>query len=215
MIDDNSALCDLVKKRLIKDYVVDIALNLREARYLLDIKTYDLLVLDLVLPDGSGDELCLYLKENKLTIPVIFLTGESGFDKKILCLQKGNDFLSKPFNMLELEARIKLLLEKKNSGADKTAKLELNNLQLNQLTHMAELNGQEIKLNRKEFSLLELFLQHPAQIFNKATLAEKIWQEDEVLFGNSIETTIAHLRRKLGKDVIKTVKGVGYGISSH
>lgn len=211
LVEDNSALANLIKTHLSKSHVVDIALTLEKAHYLIDIKTYDLLILDLVLPDGNGLDLCESLKENKISLPILFLTAELDFAKKVSCLQSGDDYLAKPFNILELETRANILL-RKNFTKEKDS-LHNGGLELDNLVHQVKLNGQEIKLNRKEFSLLELFLKHPSQILSKAVLAEKIWQEEDVLLGNTIGTTIANLRRKLGRKMIKTIKGVGYSLN--
>lgn len=211
IVEDNSALANLIKTHLSKFHVVDKALTLEKARYLLDIRTYDLLILDLILPDGNGLELCDFLKESKTSLPILFLTAELDFAKKVFCLQSGNDYMAKPFNISELEARVDVLLR---SNSHQEAKcFENNSLKLNQSTHQVKLNGQNIELNRKEFSLLELFLKYPTQVLSKAIMAEKIWQEENVLFGNTIGTTIANLRRKLGKNKIKTIKGVGYSLN--
>jgi len=210
LTEDNHALADLVKAHLGNFHVIDVAHNLQKTRYFLDTKDYDLLILDLVLPDGNGQEICNYLKENEISLPILFLTAELDFDKKVSCLQSGDDYLAKPFNVLELETRVKILLRKNSKGESK--KLKNNDLELNQFTHQVRLKGQEIKLNRKEFLLLELFLKYNKQVLSKAILAEKVWQADDALFGNTIEMTIANLRRKLGKNIIKTIKGVGYAI---
>ena len=208
LLEDYQPLANLVQKHLLKLGVVDLAHDLAGARYFLDTKNYDLLIFDLILPDGDSLELCPFLKENKIATPVIFLTAELEDQKKLRCLQHGDDYLSKPFSLSELEARIRNLLLKKELG--QRSCLQIDGLKLDPVAHLVKLEGQEIRLNRKEFLLLELFLSQPQKIFSRATLAEKIWQEDEVLFGNSIETTIANLRRKLEKKFIKTVKGVGY-----
>jgi len=190
--------------------VVDLAHDLSRAKYLLDTKDYDLLVLDLILPDGNSFNLCLFLQENEIQVPILFLSAEVEVQQKLRCLQNGDDYLAKPFNIAELQARVRnLLLRRENSSA---SILSVASLSLNTTTHKAYLDQKELKLNRKEFLLLELFLSQPRKIFSRAALAEKIWQEDDVLFGNSIETNIANLRRKLSKKFIKTTKGVGYSL---
>lgn len=210
LLEDHLPLAKLVRKNLLKFGVVDLAHDLSGARYLLDTKDYDLLVLDLILPDGNSFDLCLFLQENKIQVPILFLSAETEVQQKLRCLQNGDDYLAKPFNIAELQARVRnLLLRRENSSA---SILSVAGLSLNATTHKAYLDQKELKLNRKEFLLLELFLSQPRKIFSRAALAEKIWQEDDVLFGNSIETNIANLRRKLSKKFIKTTKGVGYSL---
>ncbi|HPS40690.1 MAG TPA: response regulator transcription factor [Candidatus Woesebacteria bacterium] len=212
LVEDNLALSDLIKHKLCKFHIIDASYDLQMAHYFLDTKSYDLLILDLILPDGSGCELCDYLKENKIALPILFLTASVDVKQKISCLRQGDDYLVKPFNIQELEVRVKILLSKISSQEAKH--LKNTNFELNQLTHQAYFNGKEMKLNRKEFLLLELFLKNGHRVLSKTTLAEKIWQKDDVVFGNTIETTIANLRRKSNKNLIKTVKGVGYVINS-
>lgn len=208
LLEDHLALAKLVREHLLQFGAIDLAHDLVGAKYLLDSKDYDLLILDLVLPDGNSLELCSFLQENKIQVPILFLTAEVDVQQKLRCLQNGDDYLSKPFNISELEARVRNLLLKRKGAQALT--LQFADLSLNSTTHQAHLGEQELKLNRKEFLLLELFMSQPKKIFSRAALAEKIWQEDEVLFGNSIETTITNLRRKLSKKFIKTIKGVGY-----
>ncbi len=210
LVEDNAPLADLVRTHLSKFCVVDFVSDCVQAQYFLDTKTYDLLILDLFLPDGKGHELCNYLQQNQIVLPILFLSADLNLEEKISCLRNGDDFLAKPFNISELELRVKNILHQKQK--ENSLKLKANNLVLNLSTHQVYLNDREIKLNRKEFLLMELLLSYQKQVFSKAVLAEKIWQDDEVLSGNSIETTITNLRRKLGRKFIKTIKGVGYAI---
>jgi len=207
LIEDNSALADLIKIHLIKFYVIDQANNFKKACYFFDIKNYDLLIADLDSTIDNGHALCHYLRDKYISLPVLLLTTTSTVKQRINCLQRGADYLIKPFHILELVAKAKILLKK---SYKKLQKLKNIDLELNLASRQAYVSGKEIKLNRKEFSLLEVFLCHSKQVMSKAILAEKIWQEDKVLMGNTIETTIANLRKKIGKSFIKTIKGVGY-----
>lgn len=212
LVEDNLPLAKLLAAKLSQTYVLDHAANLETGRYLLDTHDYDLLVLDLILPDGNGLELAAYAKTNGLRLPTLFLTAEVDLAQKITCLSyERADYLHKPFSVAELQSRIRLLLNQPEAA-------NITNLQLGELTldtkkHQVHLKQQEIKLNRKEFLLFELLFTSPQQIFSKAALVEKIWQSEEAIFSNSLETTIANLRRKLGKNLIRTVKGVGYALN--
>ena len=216
LLEDNLFLSELIQTHLSKSYVVDLAHNLQEARYKIDTKSYDLLIFDVVLPDGNSQELLGSFKENKSLWPILFLSADLDSLKKINCLQNGDDYLAKPFSILELESRIKILLKQnqENKLISKIENVKHKDFELDTQSHSVRLNSKEIKLNRKEFLLLELLLKNYKQVLSRAILAEKIWQSDEVLFGNSIETTITNLRRKIGKKLIETVKGVGYVIRS-
>jgi two-component system, OmpR family, response regulator BasR len=214
LVEDNQALAKLLAAKLSETYVVDLAGNLEKGRYFLDTHDYDLLILDLILPDGNGLELADYSTANQLLLPILFLTAEDDLNQKIACLSLERvDYLRKPFKLEELQCRIRLLLNKAKTTA--SSPLSFGKLELNSQTHQVYLDKQEVKLNRKEFLLLELLLAGSGQIFSKAALAEKIWPDDDAIFSNSIETTISNLRRKLGKNLIRTVKGVGYALNSH
>lgn len=104
LVEDNFILSNLIKHKLSAFHVVDASYSLRKARYFLDTRTYDFLILDLVLPDGNGYELRRYLKENKIVLPILFLTANLNFKQKIHCLSQGDDYLVKPFNILELRS---------------------------------------------------------------------------------------------------------------
>ena len=209
LVENNISLASLIKKHLSRLNVVDHTESLVKARFFLDGRDYDLLLTDFNLDDGDSFELLSYLKLNKIDLPILFLTADSSQKNKINFLENGRDFLLKPFSMLELEAKIKLLLQKPQQ---QESLLEFEDIVLKPKSYEVSISGKEVKLNRKEFALFELFLTHPNQIFDKATLAEKIWQEDGVLFGNSSAMTVSHLRQKIGRDLIKTVKGVGYSL---
>jgi len=189
LIEDNLDLASLIDACLGKFYVIDEADNLKKARYFLEIRTYDLLIADLNSTDEKDLEFCRYLKENHFYLPILFLTVELTIQQKINCLKHGADYLIEPFSILELVAKVKNLLRKNHKN--KFRKLKSIDLELDQIAHKVYAGEKEIELNRKEFSLLELFMCHPRQVISKATLAEKIWQEDKVLFGNAIETTRA------------------------
>ena len=220
MVEDSLALSSLLSQYLAKFYVVDVALDLERAKFLIDSKDYDLFIFDLILADGSTKELCPIIQENKLETPLLFLTAETANEHKDFCLQHGSDYLAKPFTLVEFEARVKKLLARSLSSkaADSKDILSLPNaafnLQVDEFKHQVVLTDRQVFLNRKEFALLALFMRYPAKIFSKAALAERVWQEESVLFSNSIEATITHLRRKLGKNIIRAVKGVGYALQN-
>lgn len=204
LIEDNSALAKLINNHLSKLHIVDQADNAQTARFFLDTKNYDLLITNADFVDDENYQLDHYSH-----LSTLLLTTELTIEQKIICLQRGMDYLIKPFHILELMSKVKFLFQKTHQNWKKFTNI---NLTLDQFTRQVFVNDKEIQLNRKEYALLELFLSNSKQIFSKATLAEKIWQEDQVLMGNTIATTISHLRKKIGKNFIKTIKGVGYTI---
>jgi DNA-binding response OmpR family regulator len=212
LTEDNVVLANLLRDHLGKSHVLDLAHNLKKARFLIDTQNYDLFILDLVLPDGNGFQVRDYLQENSIHSPILYLTAELDFEQKITCLQSGASYLSKPFNIRELEVKVESLLSNNQQRFFDESKSDGLDLRLDPFSHTTYLKGREIKLNRKEFALLHLFLEYQGQVLSKTILAEKVWQEEEVVFGNTIEATIANLRRKIGKNLIKATKGVGYSI---
>ncbi len=209
LIEDNCALNQLILKHLNKIYVVDQVSDVDKASIFLETKSYDLLIVDANTVGVKSEQFCHYLKKRHHSLIILLLTAELTVAQKVNCLQNGSDYLMKPFHALELINKTKSLLHKKYRKWQRMLSLDF---ELNQITHQAYTHGHEISLNRKEYALLELFLYHPQQILSKATLAEKIWHGDQVLRGNTIATTMTHLRKKIGKNLIKTVKGVGYAI---
>lgn len=207
LVEDNCALNQLILTHLSKIYVVDQIDDVDKARFPLETKSYDLLIVDADTVGCKSEEFCHYLKKNYPYLLILLLTQELTIEQKVNCLQHGSDYLMKPFHALELINKTKNLLHKKYRKRRKSINSQF---ELNHLTHQAYTHGHEINLNRKEYALLELFLYHPQQILSKATLAEKIWHGDQVLMSNTIATTMAHLRKKIGKDFIQTIKGVGY-----
>jgi DNA-binding response OmpR family regulator len=209
LVEDNSSLAKLIMVNLQKFYAIDLASTLLRARFCLDTKDYQAIILDLDLIGQDYAKFCHDLKQTKNNLVILLLSTQFNLSEKISCLKKGADYLIKPFNLLELMAKLRWHLYKM---AINQPKLSTLNLELDQLNHQVYLDDRSIYLNRKEYALLEVFLTHQNQVLSKAALAEQVWQEEQVLMSNTIASTIAHLRKKIGKNVIKTIKGVGYAI---
>lgn len=209
LVEDSHSLNNLLCKQLSQFLVVDQAHRITDAQFLFDTKDYDLVVTDLDLPDGSGLDLAQYIRADKNNVPILFLTAETQLQHKLACLRiRHTDYITKPFHMLELQARVKSLLEV--TLIHNREVRHLGALELDVEGWQVKRGGREIKLNRKEFLLLECFLHNIDRILSKALLASQVWSSDEALFGNSIEVTIASLRAKIGKEYITTIKGKGY-----
>src|SRR5688572_5012741 len=134
VIEDNLALSNLLASKLRKNYIVDQAFGLAKAYYFLDTRDYDALILDLVLPDGHGLEVCQYLKQNSISLPILFLSAEADMEQKIACLEIGStDYVLKPFNFDELLSRLSLLLQK--TSPSKEHSLQLGSLRLDSQKH--------------------------------------------------------------------------------
>lgn len=218
IIEDNHSLAKSLKASLSRDYVVDIAPNGRKGVFAALTNEYDFIILDLQLPDMTGFEICQNLRQEGLTIPILILTGENAVESKIVLLNAGaDDYLTKPFSMAELKARIKSLLRR---SADHVYhhKLAIGNLLLNTDTKTVILNNNLLKLSKKEFMLLHHLMRQPDIPISRLKLFEHIWEGCLGFNSNTIDVHICNLRHKLriacNNQVIKTVHGDGYILDS-
>jgi DNA-binding response OmpR family regulator len=209
LIEDNCALNQLIVEQLSQLHLIDQESNLEKARFLLDAKDYDLVIVDIDFICDLSHQFISYLSKSQQQLILLFLTAESAIKQKIACLEHGADYLIKPFHMLEFSAKIKILSRRTHQTHEH---FKQYHVELDQAVRQAYLKGQAVHLNRKEYALLELFLRYPKRIFSKANLAAKIWKQDCILMGNTIAATLTNLRKKIGRDFIKTIKGVGYTI---
>ena len=146
------------------------------------------------------------------TLPIIVLTARDGLDDMVLGLEKGaDDYITKPFRFEELLARIRVQLRKVHQPVAKEAtKLQIGNLTLNLLTRQVWLEDKEIELSAREFILAETLARHPMQVMSRQQLLDRIWGYDYDPGSNVVDVYVGHLRRKLGNNLIETVRGVGY-----
>lgn len=210
VIEDSNDLSFLLKEALSNQYVVDLAEDLDSAFRLIDTEDYDLLILDLFLPDGHGLNFCQKIRNEGFQAPILFLTADVSLESKVDSLNAGgDDYLTKPFNLSELKARIKALLRRKNPIINKE-KLHFRDLEIDYHTREIFRNGQKLKLTRKEFMLFDLFVKNPEKIFSREQIAASVWEDNEVLFSNSIESHVAAIRRKVDRKAIRTIRSMGY-----
>ncbi|HXF81781.1 MAG TPA: response regulator transcription factor [bacterium] len=168
----------------------------------------DVLLLDLVLPDGSGLRLLEDVRALRPRLPVIVLTALGDTASKVVGLDAGaDDYVTKPFSMDELAARIRARLRAREEGA---AVLKAGPLAVDLAAHRAVLAGQEVPLSARELSLLAAFLRHPGQVLSRAQLLQMVWDVDFDPGSNVVEVYVAALRRKIGAAFIETVRGLGY-----
>ena len=172
---------------------------------------YDLVLLDLGLPDGSGIELLRRWRREGLDTPVLILTARDLVDEKVEGLNAGaDDYLTKPFAFEELLARVRVLLRRR--AAPSRSRLELGELQLDREGRQAQKGGQPLDLTPKELALLEYFMLHPGIALSRGRIAEHVWDETYEARSNTIDVIVARLRRKIesGERLIHTVPGIGY-----
>lgn len=199
------------------EMVCDWAANFSAASENLAVNPYDFILLDLGLPDGNGMELLKEIQHGQKNALVIILTARSEVDDKVEALQKGaDDYLPKPFSLLELKARMQAILRRKSGWINETMTVGAFSLDIHNaaITHQS----QEIHLTKKEFSLLHFLLIHKNRVITRFQLAEHLWGdhiEDEYQ-SNFINVHIKNIRKKLGAhapvDWLETVRGIGYRI---
>lgn len=196
-------------------YQVDIAGTLIEGKDLVDRKNYDLILLDIMLPDGSGYELCRHIRKHKLT-PIIFLTAQDEEVNVVMGLDiGGDDYITKPFRIRELISRIKAVL-RRTSNFRKENILISNEIKLNILESKAYVKGKPIQLTPSEYKLLNFLMRNPRHALSRARILENLWDIDgDFVDDNSLSVYIRRLREKIEKDpsnpqYIKTIRGIGY-----
>ncbi|MBQ4427755.1 MAG: response regulator transcription factor [Oscillospiraceae bacterium] len=218
VVDDEKLLVKGIKFNLENEgYAVDCAYDGEEAVSLARTGGYDLIILDLMMPKKTGLEACLEIREFS-AVPIIMLTARTDDMDKIIGFEYGaDDYVTKPFNILELKARIRAMLRRTNSQlqADTTQRLTIGGITLDFIRHVAERNGQTIELTAREFDLIELFMKNPGRVYSRENLLNIVWGRD---YQGDIRTVDVHVHRLRDKleanpaepDHLMTKWGVGY-----
>ncbi len=212
--EDHPALGADIKRVLeSRSYLVDLVTHGEDALALGLAMPYTLIILDILLPGLSGLEVCRQLRHHKRRMPILFLTALGEVEQRVAGLDAGgDDYLSKPFDFRELEARVRALVRRESS--EKTAILRFLDLTLDTRTHEAWRGERRILLSSKEYALLEYLMYHPRQVLSRTRIAEHIWDDDTRHLSNIIEVYIRYLRNKLcaqgEPNLIQTIRGSGY-----
>jgi DNA-binding response OmpR family regulator len=176
---------------------------------------YELLILDTMLPDVDGFDVCRRIRERGNEIPIIMLTARTETPDRIAGLNLGaDDYITKPFSFEELLARIRAVMRRRGTSREPKL-LTAAGIVLDPEAHDVHVNGRELDLTPTEFALLELFLRQPRRVFTRETLLDRVWGFEYAGDTNVVEVHVSHLRRKLGdpaKRAIRTVYGVGYSL---
>lgn len=193
-------------------YVVDTAFDGEEALKKIEVRDYDLMIVDLHLPKVSGEELIGRIRELKLTVPILVLTANDNTDTKVLTLNAGaDDYLTKPFALDELLARVRALMRRPATVVPHT--FVAGQLELRYGTHEIKAGEKVVKLTRNEFRLLDFLVHKPDRVCTRAMIEEHVWGYNTTNESNVIEVVVYNLRRKLGpqiKKYIQTVPNIGY-----
>ncbi|MGJ4906356.1 response regulator [Bradyrhizobium oligotrophicum] len=216
LIEDDTILGAAVRDQIVSDgHSVDWVTRLDAAREYLDTAAYDLLLLDLMLPDGRGIGLLRDRRAKGDVTPVIILTALDQLSDRIEGLNAGaDDYMIKPFDLSELTARLNAVARR--YAGNPNPLIRIGDIQIDLAARSIARAGKNIALTAREWVLLETFLQRPRQVLSKSLLEERLYSFGEEIESNTIEVHVSRLRKKLGHAVIETVRGLGYrlGIAS-
>ncbi|MBX3446609.1 MAG: response regulator transcription factor [Parvibaculum sp.] len=194
-------------------YVVDSATDGEEGHFLGDTEPYDAVVLDLGLPEMDGVTVLEKWRRDGKTMPVLILTARDRWSDKVAGFDAGaDDYVAKPFYMEEVLARLRALLRRATGHA--TSELECGPVRVDTKSSRVTVNGRAIKLTSLEYRLLAYMMHHQGRVISRTELVEHLYDQDFDRDSNTIEVFVGRLRRKLGKDVIETVRGLGYRLSA-
>ncbi|MBB3811087.1 response regulator [Pseudochelatococcus contaminans] len=210
IIEDDAALRDGLRVGLsLAGFTTDAIETCDEANAVLIGHSFDAIVLDLMLPDGSGLDILKALRERGDKIPVLLLTARDSVADRINGLDRGaDDYLGKPFDLDEVAARLRALIRRAEGRSQSV--LQWQNVTVELSSRNVEKDGVPIRLSRREFSILRALMSHPGAVLSKTQLEDKLYGWQEEVESNAVEVHIHHLRQKLGAEMIQTIRGAGY-----
>ena len=214
LVEDEKKLASFIRRGLKeKSYAVDVAYDGNEGLFLAEVNQYDLIILDIMLPNKDGISICRELRKKKKDVAILLLTARDDVEDKITGLDSGaDDYLTKPFAFGELLARARALMRRKDNV--KTTKLKVADLELDQLTRTVTRAGKVIELTGTEYALLEYLMLNAGQVVTRTMISEHVWGDDFDTFSNVINVYINYLRKKIDsgfeKKLIHSIRGAGY-----
>lgn len=210
VVEDDAGIADGLSATLKgAGYAVDVCSTLDSAWSAVHVEAFDMVLLDLGLPDGDGMDWLRRLRQDGRLLPVLIMTARDALPDLVAGLDEGaDDYLVKPFDPSELLARMRVALRRSEGRA--TPLLRHGDLEVDPAAHTVRRAGETVPLRAKEFALLLALLRASGQVLTRQRLEEALYSFDDALESNALEVHIHHLRRKLGNDLVKTVRGVGY-----
>ena len=213
VVEDDRRLSSIIKRGLVEEgYAVDAVYDGEDGEYFAESTTYDLILLDVMLPKRDGFMVCRNLRQKKVNTPILMLTAKDAIEDRVQGLDSGaDDYLVKPFAFNELFARIRALLRRESLA--KTPKLQVGDLSMDTLSRDVWYKDNLIELTNKEYIILEYFMRHPNMVISRTMLENHAWDYEFDSISNLIDVYIRKLRRKIGGDgdsPIQTVRGAGY-----
>ncbi len=212
IVEDDENILSLLKRGFEEEgYIIDSSSDGEEAEYLITTNSYDVIILDWMLPSKNGIEILQSIREKNITTPIIMLTAKDEIDNRVLGLTNGaDDYMCKPFSFKELQARATALYRRSIS-------LNTNIIQIKDLT--IDIDAKNVKkddvdilLTQKEYELLLFLIKNKNRTVSNSMIEEQLWSNEEYINSNVIQVTIYNLRKKISKDFIKSSRGLGYRI---
>lgn len=216
LVEDDRKAARLLSKGLREEgFVVDVAHSGEKADETADIKGYDVIVLDWLLPGKDGIAVCRDLRARGVAMPILMLTARDALDDRVKGLNTGaDDYLTKPFAFTELLARLHALLRR--SDLSRPVVLSVGDLTLDPMSHRVTRGGAAISLTPKEYAILEMLMRHAGEVVTRARLADGVWEDEHDSLTNLVDVHVSHLRRKIDREdlppLIHTVWSRGYRI---
>lgn len=220
VVEDEQRLAYLLRRVLLEErHTVDLAYDGTSGLDLALSGSYDVVTLDLMLPEIDGLEICRQMRKERVMTPVLMLTARGAVEDRVTGLNVGaDDYLTKPFAMEEFLARVNALLRRRDRRFDEMPQLVVGDLTLDLVRHEARRAGRVIELTAKEFALLEYLMRHPNQALTRTQIVDSVWRYDMEALSNVVDIYIHYLREKIdqgfGRRLIKTVRGIGYKIEA-
>ena len=214
IVEDEEKISNFIKKGLKEEgYLVEVSEDGEKARNLIFSNNYDLVILDLMLPNIDGITLCGQIRKRGINIPILILSAKDNVKDKVQGLNSGaDDYLTKPFSFEELLARVRALLRGKANK--EITKLKLEDLEMDLLSHTVKRGGKEIILSTKEYMLLEYLMRNAENVVTRTMILENVWGLGFDTFTNIVDVYINYLRNKIDKDfdkkLLHTIRGRGY-----
>ena len=218
VVEDDTRLATVLARGLRKQaFAVDLAENGDDALFLAQTNTYDIIILDVMLPGRDGFAICRQLRADGCSVPVIMLTARDSVEDRVAGLELGaDDYLTKPFDFTELVARVRALSRRRQ--VYRSPELTVGDLTLNTAARSAWRGDRQIELTTKEYAVLEYLVENAGRVIGRAEIAEHVWDENYDAFSNVIDVYIRRLRQKIdeGCDVrlIRTRRGAGYVVTT-
>ena len=217
LVEDEKKVSDLVARALrAESYAVDVAEDGQRGWDLVQSYEYDLIILDLMLPQLPGEELLRRVRRNNPRVPILVLTARAATQDKVKNFEAGaDDYLTKPFAFAELIMRVKALLRR--GPITRSSVLRVGDLEVDRFTKQVRRGGRRIELTAKEYALLEYLAANPGRVFSRTMIIEHVWDQSFEGLTNIVDVYVRHLRAKVDDPypvkLIRTVRGVGYGLN--